>query len=211
MNPEGKAWLPVLHIIRNGRLAFSPRFSPTRDAPTNQNPPPTTDVFVPVPRIGTLTLAKAIRLSLSLNIGTTGSQVPYQSLNQSHATSMPDAVLAVSRHRHVVNEAEISEPPRVNFVAMPASASGVSNYRKRAQTTPNALILGNSPNMYRSARAAQPRCHWLNTHWTSVCASSGEIGPPRSADSGIDISPQCALPPSRSLFSSITSALRLSR
>jgi len=60
---------------------------------------PTTDVSVPVLRNGTLALTKAIRLSFSLSIGTTGSQVPYQSMNQSHAASMPDAGLAVSRLR----------------------------------------------------------------------------------------------------------------
>ena len=58
---------------------------------------PTTDDSVPVPRIGTLTLAKAIRLGFSLSIGTTGSYVPYQSLDQGHAALMPDASWAVNR------------------------------------------------------------------------------------------------------------------
>ena len=38
---------------------------------------PTTNVSVPVPRIGTLALAKAIRLGFFLGIGTTGSHVPH--------------------------------------------------------------------------------------------------------------------------------------
>ena len=52
---------------------------------------PTTDDSVPVPRIGTLALAEAVRLSFFLRSGTTGSYVPYQSLNQGHAAFMPDA------------------------------------------------------------------------------------------------------------------------
>jgi hypothetical protein len=51
-----------------------------------------------VPRIGTLTLADAVRLDFSLCIGTTGSYVPYQSLNQDHAAFMPDASGAVNRY-----------------------------------------------------------------------------------------------------------------
>ena len=52
---------------------------------------PTTSDSAPVPRIGTLALAEAIRLSFSLCIGTTGSYVPHQSLDQGHAAFMPDA------------------------------------------------------------------------------------------------------------------------
>jgi hypothetical protein len=59
---------------------------------------PTTNVSAPVPRIGTLTLAKAIRLGFSPGIGTTGSYVPYQSLDQDHAAFMPEAGWAVSRY-----------------------------------------------------------------------------------------------------------------
>jgi len=58
---------------------------------------PTTNVSVPVPRIGTLALAKAIRLGFFLGIGTTGSHVPHWSLNQSHAAFMPGAGRAVGR------------------------------------------------------------------------------------------------------------------
>jgi hypothetical protein len=58
---------------------------------------PTTRDSAPVPRIGTLALADAFRLDFSLRIGTTGSYVPYQSLNQSHAAFMPGASWAVSR------------------------------------------------------------------------------------------------------------------
>ena len=58
---------------------------------------PTTSVSAPVPRIGTLTLADAVRLGFSLSIGTTGSYVPYQSLDQDHAAFMPEASWAVSR------------------------------------------------------------------------------------------------------------------
>ena len=52
---------------------------------------PTTSDSAPVSRIGTLALAEAVRLSFSLYIGTTGSCVPYQSLDQGHAAFMPDA------------------------------------------------------------------------------------------------------------------------
>jgi hypothetical protein len=38
-----------------------------------------------------------LHLDGSLNIEATGSQVPYTRLNQTHATFMPDAALAVSR------------------------------------------------------------------------------------------------------------------
>ena len=57
---------------------------------------PNTSDSAPVPRFGTLTLAKAIRLDFSLGIGATGSYVPYQSLNQGHATFMPGASWAVN-------------------------------------------------------------------------------------------------------------------
>ena len=50
-----------------------------------------------MPRIGTLALAEAVRLRFSLCIGTTGSYVPYQSLNQGHAAFMPDASGPYSR------------------------------------------------------------------------------------------------------------------
>jgi hypothetical protein len=52
---------------------------------------PTTSDSAPVSRISTLALAEAFRLSFSLRIGTTGSYVPYQSLDQGHAAFMPDA------------------------------------------------------------------------------------------------------------------------
>ena len=51
----------------------------------------------PVPRIGTLALVGASHLSFSLSIGTTGSRVPHKSLDQVHATCMPDAVQTVGR------------------------------------------------------------------------------------------------------------------
>jgi hypothetical protein len=47
--------------------------------------------FGALTRISTLALAEAFRLSFSLRIGTTGSYVPYQSLDQGHAAFMPDA------------------------------------------------------------------------------------------------------------------------
>jgi hypothetical protein len=50
---------------------------------------PTTGCSAPVPRIGTLALAGASRLSGSLRIGTTGSRVPQQSLIRVHAASKP--------------------------------------------------------------------------------------------------------------------------
>jgi hypothetical protein len=51
----------------------------------------------PVPRLGTLTLAEAVRLGFFLCIGATGSYVPHQSLDQVRAAFMPDASWAVSR------------------------------------------------------------------------------------------------------------------
>jgi hypothetical protein len=50
---------------------------------------PTTGCSAPVPRIGTLALAGASRLSGALRIGTTGSRVPQQSLIRVHAASKP--------------------------------------------------------------------------------------------------------------------------
>jgi hypothetical protein len=58
---------------------------------------PTTSDSVPVPRIGTLALAGAARLRVSLCIGATGSYVPHPRLNQDHAAFMPDASGAVHR------------------------------------------------------------------------------------------------------------------
>ena len=58
---------------------------------------PTTSDSVPVPRIGTLALAGAARLRVSLGIGATGSYVPHPCLNQDHAAFMPDASGAVDR------------------------------------------------------------------------------------------------------------------
>jgi hypothetical protein len=55
---------------------------------------PTTGCSAPVPRIGTLALAGASHLSFSLNIGTTGSRVPQQSLIRVHAASKPGAARA---------------------------------------------------------------------------------------------------------------------
>ena len=74
---------------------------PNDDAPSVQfhyrTFSPTTSASAPVPRIGTLTLAEAVRLGFSLHIGTTGSYVPYQSLDQDHAAFMPEASWAVDR------------------------------------------------------------------------------------------------------------------
>jgi len=58
---------------------------------------PITDASAPVFRIGTLVLAVTDRLDFSLNIGTTGSCVPYRSPSQGHAAFMPDAGWAVGR------------------------------------------------------------------------------------------------------------------
>jgi len=44
-----------------------------------------------------LSLSWGLHLSFSLTIGTTGSHVPHKSLDQVHATFMPDAAQAVSR------------------------------------------------------------------------------------------------------------------
>src|SRR3954471_4831532 len=59
---------------------------------------PTTGCSAPVPRFGTRTLTVTDRLGFSLDIGTTGSCVPYRSLSQGHAAFMPDAGWAVGRH-----------------------------------------------------------------------------------------------------------------
>src|SRR5437764_12430828 len=58
---------------------------------------PITDASAPVFRIGTLVLAVTDRLDFSLNIGTTGSCVPYRIPSQVHAAFMPDAGWAVGR------------------------------------------------------------------------------------------------------------------
>lgn len=58
---------------------------------------PTMSDSVPVPRLGTLALAGAARLRVSLCIGATGSSVPHPRLNQGHAAFMPDASGAVHR------------------------------------------------------------------------------------------------------------------
>ena len=72
-----------LQVVREAKL--------NDDAPSVQSHygtfNPTTSVSAPVPRISTLALADAVRLSFSLHIGTTGSYVPYQSLDQDHAAS----------------------------------------------------------------------------------------------------------------------------
>ena len=57
----------------------------------------TTGCSAPVPRIGTLILAGASCLDVSLRIGATGSHVPRKSLPQSHAAFMPDVVRAAIR------------------------------------------------------------------------------------------------------------------
>jgi hypothetical protein len=57
----------------------------------------TTGCSAPVPRIGTLILAGASCLDVSLRIGATGSHVPRKSLPQSHAAFMPDAAWAAIR------------------------------------------------------------------------------------------------------------------
>ena len=57
----------------------------------------TTRHSAPVPRIGTCILTGASRLDSSLSIGTTGSHVPHKSLDQIHATFMPDTTQTVSR------------------------------------------------------------------------------------------------------------------
>jgi len=44
-----------------------------------------------------LSFSQGLYLNFSLNIEATGSHVPHKSLNQSHATFMPDATQAVSR------------------------------------------------------------------------------------------------------------------
>ena len=57
----------------------------------------TTGCSAPVPRIGTLILAGASCLDVSLRIGATGSHVPRKSLPQSHAAFMPDVARAAFR------------------------------------------------------------------------------------------------------------------
>src|SRR5271163_2862775 len=92
------AWL---YSCGSSPLGLPTRIKPDDDAPSVQSHYrtffPTTGVSVPVLRIGTLALAVTDRLGFSLNIGTTGSCVPYRSLSQGHAAFMPDAGWAVSR------------------------------------------------------------------------------------------------------------------
>src|SRR5437016_9930118 len=61
-------------------------------------PPPSSTLF-PYTTLfrSTQTLTAACRLGFSLGIVATGSCVPYRSLSQGHAASMPDADWAVSR------------------------------------------------------------------------------------------------------------------
>ena len=108
--------LTRLYASHTSRLAMSNDFASTtrviplqvvREAKLNDDAPsvqshygtfnPTTSVSAPVPRISTLALADAVRLGFSLRIGTTGSYVPYQSLDQDHAAFMPEASWAVDR------------------------------------------------------------------------------------------------------------------
>jgi len=49
------------------------------------------------PPASVLSLSWVLHLSFSLHIGTTGSHVPHEGLDQVHATFMPDATQAVSR------------------------------------------------------------------------------------------------------------------
>ena len=57
----------------------------------------TTRQSAPVLRIGTLILVVVATCDPSLNIGTTGSHVPYKSLVQLRAACMPDAARAAFR------------------------------------------------------------------------------------------------------------------
>src|SRR5664280_1980126 len=54
-------------------------------------------VVPPLCPASVLSLSWVLHLSFSLHIGTTGSHVPHESLDQVHATFMPDATQAVSR------------------------------------------------------------------------------------------------------------------
>src|SRR5664279_5496577 len=58
---------------------------------------PTTGCSAPVPCFGTLILMGAAHLDFFLGIKATGSHVPCESLSQSHAAFMPDAVRAAIR------------------------------------------------------------------------------------------------------------------
>ena len=62
----------------------------------------TASCSAPVPRIGNLTLTGSACLGFSLVIVATGSRVPHESLIQSHAAFMPDAIWA-----------EVRAPPRL--------------------------------------------------------------------------------------------------
>ncbi len=81
--------------------SVGPRIKPNDTAPSLQLHYrafiTTTGGSVPVPRIGTLTLGGTTPLGFSLGIETTGSHVPCKSLDQGHATFMPDAIWTVSR------------------------------------------------------------------------------------------------------------------
>ncbi len=92
---------------------------PNDDAPSVQSHykafNPTTSISAPVPRIGTLALADAVRLGFSLHIGTTGSYVPYQSLDQDHAAFMPEAQLGSRQVRPQPYAQDRSSDPGFDF------------------------------------------------------------------------------------------------
>lgn len=85
------------HIIETGTspLRVAPIALLDDDAPSIQSHYrtffSTANVPAPMFRIGTLTVAKAICLSFSLVIGTTGSCFPHSSPDQARAALMPDA------------------------------------------------------------------------------------------------------------------------
>jgi hypothetical protein len=91
-DPESTSLLPSLVDLR---------IEPDDAAPSVQfhyrTFSPTTSCSAPVPRFGTLILMGTAHLDFSLHTGTTGSHVPRKSLEQVHATFMPDATWTVDR------------------------------------------------------------------------------------------------------------------
>jgi hypothetical protein len=79
---------------------------------------PTTSGSAPVPRIGTLALADAVRLDFSLRIGTTGSYVPHLSLYQGRAAYMPDADWAVRRFPPILSRSRDKTPVLTSVISI---------------------------------------------------------------------------------------------
>src|SRR5205814_9702792 len=103
---------------------------------------PITDASTPVFRIGTLVLAVTDRLDFSLNIGTTGSCVPYRSPSQGHAAFMPDAGWAVGRlPPTLARGTEVQIPVSTSMNTLRHVISGVLAFVSLSHTCRNSVRL----------------------------------------------------------------------